>query len=266
MAKQWGSYMGGFSGRLGPAVGYMWNGKWCLRSLPSQVRNPRTPRQMENRDAFRQQVQLAAAMRGAVLCGMTREARQMGMTAYNLFVSLNQPCFSLADRQLVVDWARLQLSTGPVAPVRLENAVVSADGVLTVAFDPCRGERRAKGYDQVWLYVYCPELGEGCTAAPVYRRDKRVSFLLPDAFVGSELQVYAYVQDELGEGSATAHTCLAAEGSATEVAENPQASLTERRPVGGVDTPEGAGMMMEATAPPGPQPRVPTPTRWEKIS
>lgn len=253
MAKQWGSYMGGFSGKLGPAVGYMWNGKWCLRSLPSQVRNPRTPRQMATRDAFRQQVQLAASMRDAVLHGLTPAARQQGMTAYNLFVSINQPCFALAESQLVVDWAGLQLSVGDVAPVRLGLPAVDADGVLTVDFDPCRGLRRARGNDLVRLYVYCPDLGQGCPAAPVYRRDKRVSLLLPDAFVGRTLQVYASAEDEHGCGSPTAHAEWCPEATAAEAGDLPTEAMNEWPSATAVAAAMEGGREAAAAAPPGPQ-------------
>ena len=50
MAKQSGGYLGGFSGKLGTAVGYMWNGKWCLRAHNPMVRNPRTEAQTEHRE------------------------------------------------------------------------------------------------------------------------------------------------------------------------------------------------------------------------
>lgn len=218
MAKQWGSYMGGFSGKLGPAVGYQWNGLWVVRSLPGRVRNPRTPRQMEHRDAFRQQVRLAADMRLGVVQGLTAAARQCHMTSYNLFVSLNQPCFGLSDGQLCVDWARLSLSVGPVAPVIFGQATLDEANVLSVSFDPNRGERRAKSMDCVYLYVYCPELGKGYLAAPVYRRDRRISVMLPDEYAGCELQLYGFVQDQEGEGSMTAYIGLLSGG---EVAMEP---------------------------------------------
>ena len=48
MAKQTAGYLGGFSGKLGTAVGYMWNGKWCLRAHNPMVHNPRTEAQTEH--------------------------------------------------------------------------------------------------------------------------------------------------------------------------------------------------------------------------
>ena len=94
MGKLYGGYMGGFSGKLGPAVGYMWNGKWCVRSKPGVVRNPRTPEQVAQREMFKREVQLAADLGETVVRTMREQSREMGMTSYNLFVHVNQHAFS----------------------------------------------------------------------------------------------------------------------------------------------------------------------------
>ena len=216
MATLSSGYLGGFSGKLGPAVGYMWNGKWCLRSRPAQVRNPRSEAQVMHRQLFKQQVQLAARMRWAVNTCLTLLAREAGMTAYNLFVSLNQPCFGQEDGALTVDWASLQLSLGPVAPVALGRATVTDDGRLEVDFERNPLHMASNAYDQVRLYVYSPELGQGYLSAAVYRREGRVALLLPAGFAGTELHLYAFAFDRQGRYSATAYGRLDAEG-ATEV-------------------------------------------------
>ena len=252
MAKQYGSYMGGFAGRLGPAVGYMWNGVWVMRSRPGRVRNPRTAAQVACREAFKAQVQLAAQMRDAVIQGLTMPSRMAHMTSYNLFVSINQPCFALDEGALAVDWEQVQLSVGPVAPVRPLTANVDSHNVLTVTFDPNHSERRSRGRDRVWTYVYCPELGKGVLAAPVYRRDKRVSLMLPDRFAGREAVVYLFVQDEMGEGSPTVGIAV---GTADAAAPEPQAGPSaETLPTAAADTyaePTTTAQATAATPPPG---------------
>ena len=195
--------MGGFSGKLGPAVGYRWNGIWVLRSRPEYVRNPRTEAQMRCRNRFKASVQLAAAMRMAVAQGFTAIAREHGMTAYNVFVSANQPCFDMRDGQFVVDWRRLSLSEGPVAPVVFGVPSVDERNVLSVSFDRNGGARMSRPHDYVYLYVYCPDLQDGLLAAPVYRRDRVVRLMLPETFVGRELLLYGFVQDDKGVGSST---------------------------------------------------------------
>ncbi len=214
MAKQHGSYLVGFSGRLGPAIGYMWNGRWCLRSRPAHVHNPRSAAQVAHRTLFKAEVQLAARLRWALTTTLTAQARAAGMTAFNLFVSMNQPCFALADSEFCVDWEHLQLSLGPVAPVALTAAARTADNRLSVSFERNPLGVACRSHDLVYLYVYCPEADEGCLAAPVYRRAQRVEVLLPDAMQGREVVLYAMVQDEAGRWSPTAWGgALAAEGT-----------------------------------------------------
>jgi hypothetical protein len=95
MAKQTVGYLGGFQGTLGPAIGYMWNGKWCVRSKPGVVANPRTPEQVAQRELFKREVRLAADLGDTLVRTMREPSREMGMTSYNLFVHVNQQAFSM---------------------------------------------------------------------------------------------------------------------------------------------------------------------------
>lgn len=205
MAKQTDGFLGGFSGRLGAAIGYQWNGKWCVRSKPGIVHNPQTDKQMEHRHAFRRQVQLAAAMRDGVMAGMTVAARSAGMTAYNLFVSINQPAFGAADGAGWVDYQALQVSVGPLAPVGFGRASVDEHNVLSVRFESNPLHMQAASSDWVHLFVYCPDLESGILTAPAYRYAKKLSFCLPDQYAGHELHVYGFVRDNEGRCSYTSY-------------------------------------------------------------
>ena len=194
MAKQSGGYMGGFSGKLGTAVGYMWRGKWCLRAHNPFPANPRTPRQVEHREMFKQEVQLAASMRAAVNKGFKEVSYEMGMTPYNLFVHLNQHAFSLREGVFTVDYSALCLSTGPLTEAVYEAPVWTADNVLTVNLARSVG----RWNDYVRLYIYCAELEEGMLTAPVYRNAKKISAMLPTMFAGREVHVYGLVSNDEG--------------------------------------------------------------------
>ena len=210
MAKQTSGFLGGFSGRLGPAVGYMWNGKWCVRSHQPMVHNPRTEAQVAHRELFKQEVQLAAKMRWAVTKALTGMAREAGMTSYNLFVKVNQPAFSAEDGVLRVDYSRLRLSVGDVAPVELTEMTRTSDNVLMVRYRMGGGGR----YDHVYLYAYVPDLGRGYLSAPAYRGDKRLAVALPDAFAGHETQVYLMVESDDGRWSDSLHCGAIDQGEA----------------------------------------------------
>lgn len=228
MAKQANGFLGGFSGRLGPAVGYQWNGRWCVRALPRMVTNPRTEAQQEHRAMFKQEVLLAAQMRWAVNVGMKEVAHQMGMTAQNLFVKANQQAFCMVDSELEVDYPALQVSLGPVAPVAITNVEFGMmNDELIVHFEKNPEHRAASAYDSVFLWIYSPEAGKGYLTNAVYRRAKRFDVLLPEWLVGQELHLYAFVQDKAGRCSATAYGTPADTNNSPEIEEAPEAAETE---------------------------------------
>ena len=119
MAKQRFGINDAYRGTVGTVIGYEWRGKWCLRSRPLRVRNPRTAKQQNNRLLFKQMVDLASHMKMALRKGLRGVSLGMHITECNLFVKRNKECFSLdAEGQLMVDWERLIISEGElVAPV-----------------------------------------------------------------------------------------------------------------------------------------------------
>ena len=46
MAKFSQGILGPFQGKVGTVVGYMWNGKCCMRAYNRTIKNPRTPEQV----------------------------------------------------------------------------------------------------------------------------------------------------------------------------------------------------------------------------
>lgn len=205
MAKQANGYLGGFVGKLGPAVGYQWKGVWCLRSRPAQVRNPRTEAQTEHRAMFKEEVRLAGRMRWAVNRGFKVLSDEMDITAPNLFVKANQRCFSLVDGRFTVDYAHLSISDGPVAPVAITDWSIDEDNVLKVNFEKNPLHLSCSQHDNVYVWVWCPEANVGYLANPVYRRARQSNALLPKMMEGKEVHVYAFVQDEHGLCSPTAY-------------------------------------------------------------
>ncbi len=193
--------MGGYRGKLGPTVGYMWNGIWCVRARPEKVPNPKTQKQNDHRTLFKQEVQLASTMHWVVEEGLTATARERRMTGYNLFVKLNQQAFSLKDGQLAVDYTRLQVAAGGLAPVAFGEPVCDKDCVLSVTFakNPTHGV--SDNYDSVKLYIYCPDKGEGFVSNGDYRRTQRCSVVLPEWMLGHEVHIYGYVRNSHGFSS-----------------------------------------------------------------
>jgi len=205
MATIESGYMGGFSGKLGPAVGYQWRGKWVVRSFSRTPRNPRTERQQEHRMLFKQEVQLAGRMNWVLRETMDEVSALHGMTPCNYFIKRNQGAFSVGSGpcELSVDWSALVLSEGPVAPVAFGAPEVTEGTTLSIGFERNPLHTRADNYDRVFVYLYCPALERGFLAAPVYRREGRLSVALPELFGGHEVQLWGMVQDAAGRWSET---------------------------------------------------------------
>lgn len=197
--------MGGFRGKLGPAVGYMWNGRWCLRAHQPSVRNPRTAAQTAHRAMFKHQVQTASKLYGVLNKTMLELARENHMTVFNLFVSCNQHAFSEVDGVPTTDYSALRLSLGEVAPVEAAQLTLREHNVVDVRF----GRGAGDWHDYVYMYVYVPELEGEFFSLPVYRGDRRVSAALPDSFAGREAHVYLLVSNEDGGWAETVYAgCL----------------------------------------------------------
>jgi len=203
MGKIEEGYMGGFTGRLGPAVGYRWRGKWCLRAYQKFVNNPRTPAQQAHRMLFKEQVQLAGRLNYVLRKTFDEVSMEYGMTACNFFVSLNQPAFTGDGDGMEVAWSRLRLSVGPVAPVAFGSVEVSHGTVVTVPFERNPLHVSTDAYDSVYLVAYAPELRQVYLSAPVHRRSRVLATDLPEHFAGHEVQLWGMVQDHQDRWSET---------------------------------------------------------------
>lgn len=206
MAKQRFGINDGYRGSVGTVIGYMWRGKWCLRSRPRSVRNPRTEQQQLNRELFKQMVLTASAFKTAVRKGMHHNALEGHITECNLFVKENKQFFALGnDGRLTADWASVVVSEGEVAPVGFREPEIDSDNRLTVNFSPTLDERRGSNDDEVYLWAFCPEAGEGVLSAPASRRSDSVSMTLPERWMGLKVHLYGFVTDYKGRSSETVY-------------------------------------------------------------
>ena len=219
MARCNNGFLGAFSGRLGPAVGYLWMGRQCVRSLPTEVHNPRTPRQQAGRAVFGAVSSLAASMSQALVVGLRGVAAAMRMSARNVFISLNRQHISLVEGEPVVDYGALRVAEGELegvvfqthAPVGLAAATPSnLEGEqINVTFTSEGG----RGADYVYLYAYAPEVGMGLLSVPALRCAGRVSIELPTAFRGHAVHLYGFAWDRDLQASPSVYLgCLTPSG------------------------------------------------------
>ena len=244
MAKQTEGFLGGFNGRLGPVVGYRWKGIWCMRSQSRVVNNPRTEAQQAHRALFKAEVQLAGRMRWALNIGLKLPADELNLTPMNLFVKGNQQAFSSVEGRFTVDYAALQVSAGPVAPVAITEAVVDGDNILNIKFDKNPLRRSCGSHDNVYFWVYSEALQQGYLANPVYRRMQKAAVALPDMFFAggpTELHLYAFVQNEQGRCSETAYALVGEVAETQETVDTETGEIISTAPVEVLESAAPAG-------------------------
>ena len=219
MAIATNNQMMGLKGKVGLLVSYQWRGKWITRTFSSKPRNPRSEKQQAHRMLFKQEVQLAGRMNWVLRETLDAISAEHGMTACNYFIKRNQAAFGAEDGALSVNWADLVLSEGPVAPVAFGVPEITEGTTLTINFERNPLHKPSNNFDRVYVYLYCPELQMGFFTAPVYRRELRLSVVLPEVFVGHEVQLWGMVQDHAGRWSDTIYIGY---GPVENTAETPQ--------------------------------------------
>jgi hypothetical protein len=215
MAKQRFGINDAYRGSVGTVIGYQWRGQWCLRAKPRFVKNPRTEAQQRNRELFKQAVRFAGDLRIALLYGMREKALEAHMTDCNYFYHKNKDCFALKEGRLVVDYAGLRVSDGPVAPVGFDTPAVEGREV-TLAFEKKPLHMRAGFDDEVRLMALCPEENEMMMSGSVPRRGKSISIMLPAHWEGRELHLYGFVTDYVGRASASTYIGMLMDGADDE--------------------------------------------------
>ncbi len=256
MGKIDSGFGAGFSGKLGNVVGYEWRGKRCVRSLPGEFHDAKTPMQLEQRTLFKQTVAFASRAKDVLHLGLGVPSRDVQMTECNYFMRLNKRCFSLVDGVLDVDFAELVVSDGPVAPVAFGEVRVVDDRTLVVDFEKNPLHRVASSEDKVYLAAFCPDLNSFALSQPVRRGSKSVEMSFLSAYSGKGIHLWGFVVDRAGRASLSEYigygyldpTATENEEDAGDFLENEtvDAPLSDVEPVLGGDKPSTSAGRMPA--------------------
>lgn len=196
MARKYGSIE---SGKLGDKILYTWNGRQCERSMPKSVANPRSEAQQAHRSAFAMVSRLSSQMKEAHLVGLHWDAVREKNNSYGVFRRMNKDCCDGGE----VDYARVVVSRGPVAPMYFAGVEVDEGGVLRVRMEGAVGSGDAR--DELFVFVYCAELEVGHLVEPVRRCEGEVAVVLPEEWLGRGMHLYAFMRDRRGRTSSTSH-------------------------------------------------------------
>ncbi len=185
--------LGNFSGKVGTVIGSHWKGIDYMRSLPRKSGKAPTETQMRQHLKFALAVHFNKPISALVNIGFGNLAKQR-VSGYNLAVQHTMKhaiTGSFPDYE--IDYAKLVISSGSLAPVTDAVASSSAPKNLTISWeDNTGGEHHAYEDDKLMFLVYNPAkaryifLIEGAT-----RSSKSQDVTVPLNFSGDEVEVYA---------------------------------------------------------------------------
>lgn len=167
------------SGTIGDRVFYTRFGKHFSRSKATSFNDNKSEAQLRQRALFKAMQHTSSILGSVIQRGLAKEAHAHGHVENNEFARINKQCFTYEDGTVHIDYPRLILSTGPIAPVGFTNCIV--DGLhVKLQFDPCSSVDQAHPDDVVFIYAVEFQVEVCQLVACVERRAAGVAFDLPD--------------------------------------------------------------------------------------
>ena len=197
-----------FSGTIGREIHYTRFGRTYTRHLPLEYNDRQSESQQRQRALFKTRQRLSALYGTLLQRGLTNEAHNEGMTEANYFSRLNNHLFLYEDGEVHVDYAALQVASGPLPVVDI--ASFHAEGLhVEISYAPRLENYKSRPDDVVHFYAVSPEAEYCDRVASVERPVGQVSFDLPDLSgeTGTKqsptIYLYALVESALTAGVPT---------------------------------------------------------------
>ena len=197
--------LGGFSGKVGNVVGASWRGISYMRSLPQNVRNPRTAGQRSQRSKFALALALLKPMTAFLRTGWKLYAhRQSPFNSAMSYTLANAIVGTYPDYQ--VDLSKVLVSRGNLQSA--SNATTTATGGnIVISWNDNSGVGSAKQTDKALIAILNLEKGEAITdTAGRERTEETQTIVLPADWSGDEVQTYlGFVSEDGREVSNSAY-------------------------------------------------------------
>lgn len=201
MGKQISGILGPYTGKIGNVVGGKWRGRYTTRVYTSEVANPNTEKQQQVRARFAELAKLASAMKCPIDMGFYYPAKQQRVLEQNVFFTENwRAVLATSVDDVIVNYSELLLSKGPLPSVQPVLPVDwGSTEHLTLEFpfsvnigEGCGGSS-VSATDEVYAYIYSPELGQGMLSSSALASGQSVTMTVPNAWSGVEVHAWLFL-------------------------------------------------------------------------
>lgn len=190
--------LGGFSGKVGNVVGASWKGIDYIRSLPSSIRNPRTRKQVTQRNKFSLMGKFMRAILPVIRVGFKNSAGASN-SAFSAAMSYNiNNAVKGEYPDFGIDFAKVAVARGGLYVANNVITVCEA-GRLNCTWDT-DVINNASTADRAMILAYNPGSQEAVYDLEAGTRgDGSGSLALPPAWNGEEVEAFVAFISEDGE-------------------------------------------------------------------
>lgn len=189
------SIFGTASGKMGDVIFSTWKGKQYVRAKSMKVFNPRTPRQLEQREKFGAIQKFLKPLTPILRIGFKSQTAKM--SAFNAAMSYNfKNALTGTFPDFAIDYSMALVSRGPLTGALNPKVSQTTAGEIEFAWEDNSNDNHSMPNDRVMLVVYShlSQQAEFLIGSHM-RRDGYQVIVLPESFSGNEVQCYLAFQN-----------------------------------------------------------------------
>lgn len=195
--------LGGFSGKVGPIVGFHWKSNYYIRSRAAKISNPRTPKQQEQRGKFATAFSFLKTIKPFIRIGYKDFTQDK--SAFNAAMSYTlKRAVTGSGKDIMIDFNRVLVSMGTLMPA-FEGTATRNGGKMSFNWHNNSGMGNAENTDIAMLLVYNKDKETAIyDTEAALRSDSNGEMTLPNDWQDDEL--VAYLSFCSADGSCTANS------------------------------------------------------------
>ena len=144
--------LGGFSGKVGPIVGFRWKSNYYIRARAAKVSNPRTPKQQEQRGKFATAFSFLKAIKPFIRIGYKEFTQDK--SAFNAAMSYTlKRAVTGSGKEIRIDFDRALVSMGTLMPI-FEGTATQNGNKMYFNWQDNSGMGNAEDTDIAMLLLY----------------------------------------------------------------------------------------------------------------
>lgn len=184
-------------GKVGPVVGRKFREENVYSAYQKNVFNPNTEKQQLQRARFKALSQLAHNFACGAIFGFRTAAKGTNLSPRNLFQKTNWSMIeATSPDSMRIDYTGMLVATGALSNVNFEAANFETPGKVKVTFTEFGSPCQRTAEDRVFVFVYCPDVGQGILSGEVKPNDGNVTIDVPSMWNGQRVHVYGFVRNQ----------------------------------------------------------------------